>query len=90
MSPLPSQLSSLPSHCRWEQGPLPPHSWSRFIETKRKELQRLNGAYKNTLANAKVTLLEGRGKVIGPHEVDVSVGEQLLGRWQHSEGGSST
>ena len=42
------------------------------MEAKRKELQRLNGAYKNTLSNAKVTLLEGRGKIVGPHTVDVS------------------
>ena len=43
------------------------------MEAKRKELQRLNGAYKNTLSNAKVTLLEGRGKIVGPHTVDVSM-----------------
>jgi len=55
----------------WEQRELPPHTWSRFMDGKRKELMRLNGAYKNTLANAKVELLEGRGRVVGPHEVDV-------------------
>jgi len=55
----------------WEERPAPPHSWSSFIEAKRKELNRLNGAYKNTLNNAKVTLMEGRGRVVGPHEVEV-------------------
>lgn len=55
----------------WEAGQSPRHSWSHFMDGKRKELQRLNGAYKNTLANAKVTLLEGRGKVVGPHLVEV-------------------
>lgn len=49
----------------------PSHSWPSFIEAKRKELQRLNGAYKNTMAGAKVTFLEGKGKIVGPHEVDV-------------------
>lgn len=33
---------------------MPPHNWNRMIEAKRKELQRLNGAYSNTLKNAKV------------------------------------
>ncbi|GLC35158.1 hypothetical protein PLESTB_000560700 [Pleodorina starrii] len=47
------------------------HSWTSFIEAKRKELQRLNGAYKNTLNNAKVTLVEGRGRVVDPHTVEV-------------------
>ena len=41
------------------------------MEAKRKELMRLNSAYKNILSNAKVTLLEGRGKVTGPHTVEV-------------------
>lgn len=30
------------------------HEWGAFMEAKRKELTRLNGAYKNTLNNAKV------------------------------------
>ncbi len=41
------------------------------MDSKRKELNRLNNAYKNTLNNAKVTLIEGRGKIVGPNEVDV-------------------
>ncbi len=57
---------------RWEQSNLPDHSWSKFMESKRKELQRLNNAYKNTLASAKVTFMEGHGKIVGPHEVEVS------------------
>ncbi|GFR45297.1 hypothetical protein Agub_g6654 [Astrephomene gubernaculifera] len=47
------------------------HSWTSFIEAKRKELQRLNNAYKNTLNNAKVTLIEGRGRLVDPHTVEV-------------------
>lgn len=47
------------------------HSWTAFIEAKRKELQRLNNAYKNTLNGAKVTLIEGRGKVVDAHTVEV-------------------
>jgi glutathione reductase (NADPH) len=50
---------------------MPEHSWTKFIEAKRKELQRLNNAYKNTLSNAKVELLQGFGKIVDPHTVDV-------------------
>ncbi len=94
---------------RWEDKGLPGHDWQRMLEAKRKELQRLNGAYKNTLNNAKarstrqrraahastaaaqggadphcpaaqrtcarvcpqVTVLEGRGKVLDAHTVEV-------------------
>ncbi|KAJ9510900.1 hypothetical protein QJQ45_027689 [Haematococcus lacustris] len=55
----------------WEARPDPDHDWGRMLEAKRKELQRLNAAYKNTLAGAKVQLLEGRGRVVDPHTVEV-------------------
>jgi hypothetical protein len=43
------------THARsWEERDAPHHNWTKFLEAKRKELQRLNGAYKNTLSNAKV------------------------------------
>jgi pyruvate/2-oxoglutarate dehydrogenase complex dihydrolipoamide dehydrogenase (E3) component len=60
-------------HCarRWEERELPHHSWTKFIDAKRKELQRLNNAYKNTLSNAKVELLQGFGKILDAHTVDV-------------------
>ncbi len=38
----------------WESREQPAHDWARLVEAKRKELQRLTGAYKNTLSNAKV------------------------------------
>lgn len=57
--------------CRWEERELPHHNWTKFIDAKRKELQRLNNAYKNTLSNAQVELLQGFGKVVDPHTVDV-------------------
>nr|QBY35585.1 glutathione reductase 1 [Dunaliella salina] len=47
------------------------HDWTHMLEAKRKELTRLNNAYKNTLGNAKVDLIEGRGKVVDAHTVDV-------------------
>jgi len=43
--------------------------WASLIAAKDKELLRLEAAYKSTLANAGVTLIEDRGKVVGPHAV---------------------
>lgn len=47
----------------WSYEPEPKHDWSTLIANKNAELQRLTGIYKNILKNAKVMLLEGRGKV---------------------------
>lgn len=58
----------------WEERPLPQHHWDRLLEAKRKELQRLNGAYKNTLKNANVELVEGFGRIVDAHTVEVSGG----------------
>lgn len=55
------------------------------MAAKRKELQRLNGAYKNTLGNAKVTLVEGRGRVVDPHTVEAS--RRARGRGRTCRGG---
>ncbi|XP_073109800.1 glutathione reductase, chloroplastic isoform X2 [Elaeis guineensis] len=41
------------------------------MANKNAELKRLTGIYKNILKNAGVTLIEGRGKIIDPHTVDV-------------------
>lgn len=41
------------------------------MANKNAELQRLTGIYKNILKNAGVTLIEGRGKIVDPHTVDV-------------------
>ncbi|KAL6007337.1 hypothetical protein ACLOJK_032834 [Asimina triloba] len=55
----------------WSYETDPKHDWSTLMANKNAELQRLTGIYKNLLKNAGVTLLEGRGKVVGPHTVDV-------------------
>lgn len=80
------------SLCRWEERPQPPHNWTKFIEAKRKELQRLNNAYKNTLSNAKVELLQGFGKVLDPHTVDIDGKKYTVrvGRWYHRHAGLLT
>ncbi|CAH8360238.1 unnamed protein product [Eruca vesicaria subsp. sativa] len=55
----------------WKYDTDPSHDWSTLIANKNAELQRLTGIYKNILNNANVKLIEGRGKVIDPHTVDV-------------------
>ncbi|XP_057964976.1 glutathione reductase, chloroplastic [Malania oleifera] len=55
----------------WKYDTDPQHDWSILMANKNAELQRLTGIYKNILKNAGVTLIEGRGKIVGPHTVDV-------------------
>lgn len=56
----------------WSYEAEPKHDWSTLIANKNAELQRLTGIYKNVLKNAGVMLLEGRGKIVDPHTVDVN------------------
>ncbi|CAM8888533.1 unnamed protein product [Rhodiola kirilowii] len=55
----------------WTYESEPKHDWSTLIANKNAELQRLVGIYKTILKNAGVTLIEGRGKIVDPHTVDV-------------------
>ncbi|XP_042377544.1 glutathione reductase, chloroplastic-like [Zingiber officinale] len=55
----------------WTYEADPKHDWSTLIANKNAELQRLTGIYKNILQNAGVALIEGRGKIVDPHTVDV-------------------
>ncbi|KAJ4727370.1 glutathione reductase [Melia azedarach] len=55
----------------WKYEAEPQHDWSTLIANKNAELQRLIGIYKSILNNAGVTLIEGRGKIVDPHTVDV-------------------
>jgi len=45
--------------------------WGQLIANKNREIQRLNGIYRNLLVNSGVTLLEGHAKLTGAHEVEV-------------------
>ncbi|KHN03841.1 Glutathione reductase, chloroplastic [Glycine soja] len=56
----------------WRYDSEPKHDWSSLIANKNAELQRLTGIYKNILNNAGVKLIEGHGKIIDPHTVDVN------------------
>ncbi|GKC55730.1 glutathione reductase, chloroplastic [Tanacetum coccineum] len=55
----------------WSYNSEPTHDWSTLMANKNAELQRLTGIYKNILNNAGVKLIEGRGKIVDPHTVDV-------------------
>ncbi|MGB0670064.1 MAG: FAD-dependent oxidoreductase, partial [Rhodospirillales bacterium] len=45
------------------------HDWTKLIERKDTELNRLEGVYNRILANNKVALLEGRGRLADAHTV---------------------
>ncbi len=46
--------------------------WPRLVANKNAEISRLNGIYHNLLTSAGVQLLEGRARIVGPHEVEVN------------------
>ena len=49
----------------------PSFDWETLKANRRTEISRLNGVYGNLLASAGATLLRGRAKVVGAHEVEV-------------------
>lgn len=55
----------------WSYESEPKHDWATLISNKNAEIRRLTGVYKNVLNNAGVTLIEGRGKIVDPHTVEV-------------------
>eukprot|EP00958_Prasinococcus_capsulatus_P015966 scaffold1747_cov392-Prasinococcus_capsulatus_cf.AAC.4 len=57
----------------------PSHDWGRMKQSKNKELERLTGIYMNLLQSSGVDVKVGRGKVLGPHTVEVA-GEQFTAR----------
>ncbi|MCO8168680.1 glutathione-disulfide reductase [Pseudomonas sp. 21LCFQ02] len=54
----------------WNVGQ-PEFNWATLIGNKDKEIQRLNGIYRKLLVDSGVTLLEGHGRITGPHTVQV-------------------
>ncbi|WP_445178261.1 glutathione-disulfide reductase [Pseudomonas sp. McL0111] len=53
--------------------------WATLIANKDREINRLNGIYRNLLVNSGVTLHEAHAKITGPHEVEVN-GERFTAR----------
>ncbi|MBK8258636.1 MAG: glutathione-disulfide reductase [Polyangiaceae bacterium] len=46
--------------------------WATLIQAKNREIDRLNGVYLRLLRDSGVTLIEGRGKIVDPHTVEVA------------------
>ncbi|MGG7671376.1 glutathione-disulfide reductase [Pseudomonas sp. WC2] len=53
--------------------------WATLIANKDREIDRLNGIYRNLLVNSGVTLHEAHAKIVGPHEVEVN-GERFTAK----------
>jgi glutathione reductase (NADPH) len=54
----------------WRAAP-PVHDWAGLIAAKNVEIARLEGVYHRLLRDSGVTLIEGRGKLVDPHTVEV-------------------
>jgi glutathione reductase (NADPH) len=54
----------------WHVAP-PVHDWASLIAAKNREIDRLEGIYRKLLADSKVKLYEGRGRLIDPHTVEI-------------------
>ncbi|MBX8514124.1 glutathione-disulfide reductase [Pseudomonas cichorii] len=46
--------------------------WATLIANKDREINRLNGIYRNLLVNSGVTLLEGHARITGPQRVEIN------------------
>lgn len=55
----------------WQVGGQPTLDWPSFLAKKNAELQRLNRVYMNMLKNSGVDYIEGRGRLVDAHTVDV-------------------
>ncbi|SNY38099.1 NADPH-glutathione reductase [Pseudomonas sp. LAMO17WK12:I6] len=53
--------------------------WATLIANKDREINRLNGIYRNLLVNSGVTLHEAHAKIVSPHEVEVN-GERFTAK----------
>ena len=55
----------------WRLGS-PAHDWRALIDARNAEILRLNGVYVRMLDDAGVTVLDGRGRIVGPNAVEVN------------------
>ena len=46
--------------------------WATLIANKDKEIGRLEAIYRKTLAGAGVALMEGRARLVGPHDIEIA------------------
>ncbi|WP_149589936.1 glutathione-disulfide reductase [Tabrizicola flagellatus] len=54
--------------------------WARFRTRLEAELDRLEGAYRNTLKNAGVTVHDARAVIVDPHRVRLASGEEFTAK----------
>src|SRR5690349_7328308 len=54
----------------WTLAP-PVHDWASLIAAKNKEIDRLEGVYRDLLKNSGVALIEGRGRLVDAHTIEV-------------------
>ncbi|KAG7018851.1 hypothetical protein SDJN02_20724 [Cucurbita argyrosperma subsp. argyrosperma] len=56
----------------WDVNEKVDFDWKKLLQKKTDEIVRLNGIYKRLLTNSGVKMYEGEGKIVGPHEVEVT------------------
>ena len=54
----------------WTVAP-PMHDWASLIAAKNQEIDRLEGVYRKLLKDSGVSLIEGRGRLVDPHTVEI-------------------
>lgn len=69
-SHLPSELKVMEAY-GWETE-IKSFDWEKLKMNRDKEIDRLSNIYSNILKNNEVDFIGGRGKVVGPHEVEVN------------------
>ncbi|WP_032826984.1 glutathione-disulfide reductase, partial [Bordetella holmesii] len=50
----------------------PGFDWHTLIQNKNREIERLNGIYRNLLVNSGVALHEGHARIVDPHTVEIN------------------
>jgi pyruvate/2-oxoglutarate dehydrogenase complex dihydrolipoamide dehydrogenase (E3) component len=77
-------LQRIAGDSRWNTPENIELDWQKFMDKKNTELQRLNGVYDKLLAKAGVTYIEGRGKLVDAHTVDVDGRRYTVSGDQHA------
>jgi glutathione reductase (NADPH) len=60
----------------WTMAP-PVHDWASLIAAKNREIDRLEGVYRDLLMNSSVRLIEGRARLVDAHTVELDGGKRF-------------